>query len=277
MMAAVLAIGVSASSANLLSQELPIAPTAPTNPPPVVVVTNVPSPAPTALPVLTWDSDVKESNAKLGEMTVSTTYFLTNASPLPAVIISIVSSCGCTTAHLPPMPWTLAPGTDGKIDVTMNLAGKSGTVIKTITVNSTAGPKMLQFRVTIPDLQMERSANMQLALADRQAVFKGNCASCHVTPGEGKKSAELYTAVCGICHDGAHRASMVPDLRHLPHPTSRDHWRAWITGGKPGSMMPAFEKAQGGPLTAEQIDSLVEHLAITIPSIDATNSVVPAN
>ena len=276
-MLAVLAIGVSNSSGKLFAKKLPPAPLTPTNPPPVVVITNVPPPAPPALPVLTWDSDVKEYNAKLGDTVAPTTYFLTNASSVEAVINSVVTSCGCTTAHLPPMPWILAPGADGKIDISMNLAGKSGTVIKTITVNSTAGPKMLQFRVTIPDPQMERSANMQLALADRQAVFKGNCASCHVAPGEGKKGAELYTAVCGMCHDGANRASVVPDLHHLPHPTSRDHWRAWIIGGKPGSMMPAFEKAQGGPLTADQIDSLVEHLAQTIPSIDATNAVVPAN
>ncbi|MCX6895264.1 MAG: c-type cytochrome [Verrucomicrobia bacterium] len=185
------------------------------------------------------------------------------------MINSVVTSCGCTTAHLPPMPWTLAPGADGKIDINMNLAGKTGTVIKTITVNSTAGTKMLQFRVMIPDPQAERAANMQLAQADRQAIFKGSCVSCHVTPGEGKTGGELFKAVCGVCHEAAHRASMVPDLHSLNHPTNRDHWRAWITGGKPGSLMPAFQKAQGGPLTEDQINSLVEYLTQAIPSMDA--------
>lgn len=280
LLAVALMLGVSASSAKLFSKKLPPAPPVVTNLPPVVVVppapvvTNVPPPAP---PVLTWDADVKDYKAKLGEGVVTTTFFLTNTSPTPAVINSVVTSCGCTTAHLPPMPWTLAPGAAGKIDINMNLAGKNGTVIKTITVNSTAGTKLLQFRVTIPDPQAERSANIQLAQADRQAVFKGSCVSCHVTPGEGKKGGELYTAVCGVCHEAAHRASMVPDLHRLPHPTSRDHWRAWITGGKPGSLMPAFQKAQGGPLTEEQINSLVEYLAQAMPSIDAAKPAAPAH
>ena len=36
--------------------------------------------------------------------------------------------------------------------------------------------------------------NIQNALADRQAVFKGDCASCHVEKGVGKMGAELYMA-----------------------------------------------------------------------------------
>lgn len=272
------------SSAALFSKKHPPGSPAPTNPPPVIgVVTNTPPPPPPApvVPaapgVLTWESDVKTYAAKAGELLVATVYYLTNTSPAPVVINSVVTSCGCTTAQLPPMPWTVEPGANGEIGVNMNLAGKTGTVIKTITVNSTAGNKMLQFQVTIPDPQMERSANQQLAAADRQAVFKGSCVSCHVTPGEGKKGAELYNAVCGVCHEATHRASMVPDLKNLPHPTSRDHWRAWITGGKPGSLMPAFQKAQGGPLSEEQIDSLVEHLTQTISAQPKTNAVVPAH
>lgn len=269
---AAIAMLVSVSvEAGFLSKKQPAPPPAPTNPPPVVapVATNVPPPAP---PVLTWDADVKEYQAKLGDAAAPTTFFVTNTSPTPAVINSVVTSCGCTTAHLPPMPWTLAPGADGKIDINMNLAGKTGIVIKTITVNSTAGTKLLQFRVTIPDPQAERAANMQLAQADRQAIFKGSCVSCHVAPGVGKTGEALFKAVCGVCHEAEHRASMVPDLKNLPHPTSRDHWRAWITGGKPGSLMPAFQKAQGGPLTDEQITSLVDYLVQAIPSMDAAGS-----
>ncbi len=109
-----------------------------------------------------------------------------------------------------------------------------------------------------------REANMQLAARDRQAVFKGDCASCHVTPGIGKTGGELYTAVCGVCHEAEHRSTMVPDLRNLPHPTDAEYWHAWIVNGKAGSLMPAFLDTVGGPLTKGQIDSVVDYLVTNI-------------
>lgn len=266
------ALGLSVSQAGLFSKKKPVEPPAPTNPPPPVVVappvvTNPPPPPP-APPVLAWDADMHEYHAKLGDPTALVSFYLTNTSPVDAVVNSVVTSCGCTTAHLPPMPWTLKPGESGKIDASVNLAGKSGTLIKTLTVNSTAGTKSLQVRVYMPDPQVERAQNMEMAKGDRQAVFKNNCVTCHVAPGEGKKGAELYTAVCGVCHESPNRASMVADLHNLKHPTDRTFWKTWITAGKPDSLMPAFNKAAGGPLTDEQIDSLADYLTQAIPSID---------
>jgi len=105
---------------------------------------------------------------------------------------------------------------------------------------------------------------MQLALTDRQAVFKGDCAKCHVEPAVGKTGVGLYQAACAICHDSQNRASMVPDLRHLKHPTDREHWIKWTSFGRPGSLMPAFAQSEGGPLTDAQIDSLASYLDKTI-------------
>ena len=111
---------------------------------------------------------------------------------------------------------------------------------------------------------MDRLKNMRLAMADRQAVFKGECARCHSEPAAGKSGAQLYTAVCGNCHDSIHRAALVPDLKALAHPTSPEHWRKWIVEGKTGSMMPAFAQSAGGPLENGQIESLVQFLTETI-------------
>jgi mono/diheme cytochrome c family protein len=127
--------------------------------------------------------------------------------------------------------------------------------VKPLTVRAT-----LPQRPAVANGMENRSRNMQLALADRQAVFKGECAKCHVEPAAGKTDLALYQAACGICHDSHNRASMVPDLRALKHPTDRDHWLKWITFGRPGSLMPAFAQSEGGPLTEEQIDSLVSYL-----------------
>jgi mono/diheme cytochrome c family protein len=53
---------------------------------------------------------------------------------------------------------------------------------------------------------------------------------------------------------------MVPDLRMLPFATNRDFWKIIATHGKPGTLMPAFVQAGGGPLTDAQIDSIAAYL-----------------
>jgi len=105
-----------------------------------------------------------------------------------------------------------------------------------------------------------RQRNMMMALADRQAVFRNDCASCHATPAMGKSGKALYDAACGICHDAPNRATMVADLRALPPHPDREYWLKWITLGRPGSLMPSFAQAESGPLNDEQIDSLVDFL-----------------
>ena len=133
---------------------------------------------------------------------------------------------------------------------------------KVVTVESSVGLQFLTLNVQIPEPEVNgRDRNMQLALADRQAVFKNDCAACHAYPTTAKSGAELYGAACGICHDAEHRASMVPDLRALNKPTDRPYWHEWITKGKAGTLMPAFAKSEGGPLDDGQIQSLVDYLA----------------
>jgi hypothetical protein len=65
---------------------------------------------------------------------------------------------------------------------------------------------------------------------------------------------------------------MVPNLRALNHPTDYDFWKMIVTIGKPGTLMPAFGSAAGGPLTDEQVDSLAKTLAKLIPSSPQTNA-----
>ncbi len=230
---------------------------------------------------LAWDAEQKETNAAPGVQYVHFTFWLTNTSPEEVLINNVRTSCGCTVAQLPASPWRVAPGTNGPINVTVNVQGKFGTITKTVTVDSSTGTKTLLVVVNMPSastvastMDADRMKNMQLAIADRQAVFKGECAKCHAEAGLAKMGEDLYMADCGICHDVAHRAALVPDLHALPHPTSAEHWRKWIVDGRVGSMMPAFAKAQGGPLSNEQIDSLVKYLTETIT--DKTKAAVAA-
>jgi len=224
---------------------------------------------------LVADADVKEYTARPGDTNAPFTFTLTNTSSNAVTINEVHTSCGCTVAKLPSQPWTLAPGTNGQIQVTVDLRGKRGQLTKLVYVNGVTGTKTLTVKVNVPDAQGERAKNIQIATADRQAVFKNDCAKCHAEPATGKKGQALYSAACALCHDSEHRASMVPNLRALNHPTDREQWKTWITQGKSGTLMPAFAGAEGGPLTDEQIDSLVDYLVEQIPSRQAALPGVP--
>jgi mono/diheme cytochrome c family protein len=221
---------------------------------------------------LVFDAVQKNYSAKVGETNAHLSFSVTNVSNADVTINAVRTSCGCTVAKLPSLPWKLTPGTNGEVQVTVDLRGKRGSITKTVTVDSTAGVKLLTVNINIPEAPApatttiagnmnDRTRNQMSALADRQAVFKGECASCHADKTVGKKGPELFVAACGICHEAEHRASMVPDLNALTTAASREYWFAWITRGKIGTLMPGFAKGEGGPLSREQVDSLVDYLS----------------
>ena len=195
-----------------------------------------------------------------------------SVTPDNVTILNVHPGCGCTTAELPPVPWTIPPGGSGEMKFSVNLAGKQGTLFKTVTITTDKGRRDLMLRINLtppPVIHMseeQKAAGIAAAKVDRQAVFKGDCASCHLKNVEGRHGQELYKNACGICHDAEHRATMVPDLAKLTVPTSEEFWRTWITFGKPGSLMPAFASSQGGPLNDLQIASLAQYLAAVHPS-----------
>lgn len=198
---------------------------------------------------------------------------VTNVNAMPITILSVHPSCGCTTAELPPVPWTIAPGGTGQIKLAVNLAGKAGTVFKSVNVATDHGKKDLSLRINIapppPPRVMsedERAAAVAAAKIDRQAVFKGECASCHSPKAPNIYGADLYNSVCAVCHESEHRATLVPDLKNLKIPTNEEFWRTWISIGKPGSVMPAFAQSQGGPLTDYQVATLAQYLNMQFPS-----------
>lgn len=224
--------------------------------------------------LLLWDSESKATNVAAAQSAVHFVFSFTNVSSGDVTIFNVKPSCGCTTAQLPKLPWVVASGANGQIGVTVNLLGKSGTLIKTVKVSTDKSADSLMVRITIVPLpgmsEMQREQNMKIAATDRQAVFKGDCASCHATPAEGKSGKALYDIVCGICHDGPSRATMVPDLHKIKQPGNVEFWKDWIEHGKPGTLMPAFSKQEGGPLSDAQIDSLLHYLMAVTPPSGAT-------
>ncbi len=221
---------------------------------------------------LVWEADKKTSTPKPGEAATSYAFGFKNASSSEIVIHGANAACGCTVAKLPEQPWKIAPGAAGEIKVTMDLGGKAGHISKRITVHTSAGDQFLVASVDIPPpifgvgrMDAERIAHLELAKASRQSIFKADCRSCHVDQGTGKFGRELYLADCAICHEAPERAAMVPDL-HVPQgPRGLSYWHRWIEHGHPGSLMPAFAQSEGGPLSQEQVNSLVSYLVKDFP------------
>ena len=225
--------------------------------------------------VIAWDSVEKTLDVPAETNVAVFSFSFTNIMANDLAILEVHPSCGCTTAELPTaMPWMIPAGGNGKFKASVNLnaTGHSGTLFKRVTVTTDKGTKDLLLRINIlpevirPLSDAERMAGMQAAKVDRQAIFHGDCASCHAKNIQGQYGEQLYRSVCGICHDSEHRASIVPDLSKLTVPTNPDFWRTWITYGKPGSVMPAFAITQGGVLTDMQIATLISYLNFTYPS-----------
>jgi mono/diheme cytochrome c family protein len=219
---------------------------------------------------LVFDADRKKYESEKPATNTLFKFNLTNAASTEVVIQRVTTSCGCTVAKLPRLPWSLKSGENGQLIIDMDLRGRYGTQIKGVVVHTTVGAKSLQVIAKLParpsgNRMGNRAKNIQMALANRQAVFRGSCAACHVLPTKGKLGKPLYDAACGICHNAEHRASMVPDFRKLQHGTNAAYWKHWTENGKPGTLMPAFAQKYGGPLTAKQIETLVTYLSKAIP------------
>ena len=199
--------------------------------------------------------------------------WVTNSAPIPVTIVSVRPSCHCTAAQMPTTPWTLPPGANGQLRFIVDLVpGDPSPPPKTVYVSTDDGYLSLMMRINvlppvIPTISAdERARDVAAATLDRQAIFRGDCAKCHARNLAGKYGESLYDGLCAICHDATNRAAAVPDLHALKTPASPEFWSTWIAAGKPGSLMPGFATAQGGPLNDIQIGTLVTYLRSTFPS-----------
>ena len=222
---------------------------------------------------LAFDATAKEFYATPGQTNAPVTFVISNVAAKPITLFTVKPSCGCTYVYGPKLPLTVAAGTNHTFVFNTDLRGKAGKLYKTATVYSSAGRFVLTFTINIPHpLSMgTRRTNMQIAENNRQAVFSGSCGDCHAKPTIGKHGGELYTTACGICHEAKHRADMVPDLSKVPTDQSAEFWRTMISKGRNGTLMPGFSKGVGGPLTTEQIESLVRFMKsdFNLPETDA--------
>jgi mono/diheme cytochrome c family protein len=216
---------------------------------------------------LVWDAVEKTIDARPGDRAAEFMFQVTNKGAHPVTIQSTRTSCGCTVAELPSLPWVLAPGAGGVMKVTVDFAGKDGWITKSVTVLSSEGAQTLDVSLHIPPPdEAQRERNRQLAQANRQAVFRNDCASCHASPLGTKTGGDLFNVACQICHASPRRASMVPDLAVAREHRDAAYWTKWIAEGREGTLMPAFAAEHGGPLTRKQIESLVDLALKLLPT-----------
>jgi len=239
---------------------------------------------PSITKILTWDSLGKRYQSRLDELDIKFEFHFLNKTKKEISIKRTFTSCGCTVAKLPTTPWVIKPGQKGSIPITMDVRGKSGVIEKQTTVITDLGNVILTTKVAIGAVRSsskprkrskeERAENLKLAAQNRQAIFQNNCVECHVEPTKGKRGRQLYATACGICHDATNRASFVTELRAISKGKKQAYWEQWIKDSKPGTLMPAFAKENGGPLDDSQIKSLVAYLIRVFPRELKTKQVI---
>lgn len=102
---------------------------------------------------LTWPTTKIEGTSKLGEDYFSATFSFTNHGDKPVSILSVSTSCGCTTATAEKKIY--APGETGEIKARLDVRGRQGVQERTILVTTDDAPQsptVLTLHVQVPEL-----------------------------------------------------------------------------------------------------------------------------
>ncbi|MFQ5646304.1 MAG: DUF1573 domain-containing protein [bacterium] len=170
-------------------------------------------------------------------------------------IKEVTPSCGCTVASISTKD--ISAGKSAELKIEINTEGKVGEVTKTVTLSSNDP----QTPEKVVEIILAVDAGKHPAFKAGKALFKGKCASCHVGRSAGYIGYALYAEVCAMCHgqegEGTGSAPGIDGSDYLSLHND-EYLRKWISQGKNGTSMPGFAKEHDGPLTSDQIDSLVK-------------------
>ncbi len=185
-----------------------------------------------------------------------------NDGDAPLTIVDTRPSCGCTASTVENR--AIPPGGTGRLTVTFDAAGQSGTVRKSLAVRSDDPQHpvvLLTIVARVTPVEVPQVAGSHPPIAG-QSLLAGSCAKCHAEPAAGKTGEALWTAVCAMCHGSRGEGGAAPSLRDAGWLGGHDD-RALADGiafGTPNPRMPGFADIMGGPLAPPQIDSLVKLL-----------------
>jgi cytochrome c5 len=143
----------------------------------------------------------------------------------------------------------LKPGERGKIKAAIDIKGKLGKIFKTVKVY-TNDPKK---PVTTLSLRLSIEDQFHVNTFSAKEIFNEQCKSCHVELGKGKKGFALFNADCIMCHFRGKSAQPILEMRKK----SKEYIAKAIREGINNTSMPGFALKNGGPLSDEEIESLV--------------------
>ncbi len=88
-------------------------------------------------------------------------------------------------------------------------------------------------------------------------IFSAPCSGCHADRGRGKRGRALFISDCLMCH-GEHMSA-------APVQAMKGKKRAYlfnaVRNGVRGAAMPGWATGNGGPLSDEEVSSLVDYLS----------------
>ncbi|MBX9772669.1 MAG: DUF1573 domain-containing protein [Candidatus Obscuribacterales bacterium] len=186
------------------------------------------------------------------------TFTVLNKGNRTLIIDRVSSSCGCT---IPTMPLKrIEPGNSAPLEVIMDTAMKQGKITKDIEVysNDPKTPKcIVQLSATVENL------HTSLTGQQKAKIFEGRCAVCHVQVGLGLTGGDLFQADCGMCHGDKAQGAIGPALvpQDYDDPLVYAHMeKTTCYGSKSHASMPGFLMSAGGPLTADEVKSILRFL-----------------
>lgn len=210
-----------------------------------------------SLPLL----DISPRNINLGVIDENIIQsFVVNISNKGGKVLKIRSvkpSCGCTATMID--SYSISPGDSTRLKISFDPSGKAeGEIKKTITVYSNSAEDtavQIVFKATI-----KRGVHATTASMKMNNIFEGECANCHYLRGKGFKGAMLYVNDCAICHASL-LLNAAPRLEQLRSSNiSEDSLDEIISMGRPEKNMPGFNSNVHGPLTDNDIRSLVDYI-----------------
>lgn len=210
-------------------------------------------------PVIFFENTTHDFGTIRSDRKVTYAWPFQNRGRSDLVITATRPSCGCTASVIDDK--AVPPGGSGTLSVTFDPAGQHGKVRKSLAVvsNDPAHTVVsLTVRAEVEPVDRPPTPDGHPPITG-QSLLMGSCASCHAAPAAGKRGEELWKAVCGMCHGAAAEGGLAPTLRAPDYLASKDDaaLRTAIAYGTANPKMPGFSDQMGGPLRAEQIDSLV--------------------
>jgi hypothetical protein len=99
--------------------------------------------------ILVFAREVESAWITNGAPEANYIFAFTNVGAAIITITNVALSCGCTTVDHPPLPWRLPPGAAARLPVTLEVAGRTGSVVKTVQLRTDQGCKTLVIRAEV--------------------------------------------------------------------------------------------------------------------------------